>query len=92
MEYRLNKIDTDLRQKINNATREGLVHGKKNIAINKDKQEEKKENKGYKLEHYDKNKKLVVDAVKAENVEIDAFKEKVEANEYSKGVNLDVKK
>jgi broad specificity polyphosphatase/5'/3'-nucleotidase SurE len=91
MEYRLNKIDTDLRQKINDAAREGLVHGTKNVAINKDKQEEKKK-KDYKLKHYDKNKKLVVDAVKAENVEINAFKEKVEINENSKGVYLDVKK
>jgi uncharacterized protein YcbK (DUF882 family) len=92
MEYRLNKIDTDLRQKINDDTREGLVHGTKNVAINKDKQKEEKKNRNYKLEHYDKNKKLMIDAIQTENVEIDAFKEKVEAEEGSKGVYLDVKK
>jgi uncharacterized protein YcbK (DUF882 family) len=92
MEYRLNKIDTDLRQKINDDTREGLVHGTKNITINKDKQKEEKKNRNYKLEHYDKNKKLMIDAIQTENVEIDAFKEKVEAEEGSKGVYLDVKK
>jgi uncharacterized protein YcbK (DUF882 family) len=92
MEFRLNKIDPDLRQKINDAAREGKVHGTKNIAINKDKQQESKKNKDYKLEQYDKNNKLVVDAVKTENVEINAFKEKVEADEASKGVYLDVKK
>jgi hypothetical protein len=92
MEYRLNKIDKDLRQKINDDTREGLVHGTKNITINKDKQKEEKKHRNYKLEHYDKNKKLMIDAIKTENVEIDAFKEKVEAEEGSKGVYLDVKK
>jgi broad specificity polyphosphatase/5'/3'-nucleotidase SurE len=83
MEYRLNKIDPDLRQKINDAAREGKVHGTKNIAINKDKQQEKKKNKDYKLEQYNKNNKLVVDAVKAESIE---------THEDSKGVYLDVKK
>lgn len=92
MEYRLNKIDTDLRQKINNATREGLVHGTKNIEVNKDKPHEKKQKKNYKLEHYDKNKKLIVEAIKTENIDVDAFKEKIETEEGSKGVYLDVKK
>jgi hypothetical protein len=91
MEYRLNKIDTDLRQKINDDTREGLVHGTKNITVNKDKQKEEKKHRKYKFEHYDK-KKLMIDAIKTENVEIDAFKEKVEHEEGSKGVYLDVKK
>ncbi len=92
MEYRLNKIDTDLRQKINDATREGLVHGTKNIAINKDKQREKKERNQNGLKHHNKNKKLFVDALKAENVEIEAFKEKTEAKENVKGMFLDIKK
>jgi hypothetical protein len=92
MEYRLNKIDTDLRQKINDAAKEGIVHGTKNITINKDKPKEEKKNKNYKLEHYDKNKKLMIYAIKTENVEIDAFKEKVEAEEGSKGIYLDIKK
>jgi hypothetical protein len=92
MEYRLNKIDTDLRQKINDATREGKVHGTKNIAINKGKQQEKKKNKDCKFEQYNKNNKFVVDAIKAENVEINAVKKKVETDEASKGIYLDVKK
>lgn len=91
MEYRLNKIDTDLRQKLNDAAREGLVHGTKNVAINKDKREEKKK-KDYKLNQNHKIKTLVVEAVKSESVKINAFKEKVEADEASKGGYLDVKK
>jgi hypothetical protein len=92
MEYRLNKIDTDLRQKINDAAKEGLVHSTKSIVVNKDKKHEKKKYNDYKLENHDKNKKLLVDAVKADNLEINAFKEKIESEEKSKGNYLDVKK
>ena len=45
MEFRLNKIDTDLRQKINDQTREGKVHTKKGISIDKHKYEERREQK-----------------------------------------------
>ncbi|MBL4938007.1 hypothetical protein JK636_20050 [Clostridium sp. YIM B02515] len=89
MEYILNKIDTDLRQKINDAAKEGLIHGTKNIEINKDKQKEKKD---YNPERYDNHKKIIVDAVKAEKIEIDATNENVEYDEASKGVYLDTKK
>lgn len=92
MEYRLNKIDTDLRQKINDAAREGLVHGTKNIAISKDKPQEKRESRDYRSEQHNKNKKLVVDAVKTENVEIDAFKDSLQETSNSKGLYLDIKK
>jgi broad specificity polyphosphatase/5'/3'-nucleotidase SurE len=92
MEYKLNKIDTDLRQKINDAAREGKVHGAKNIAINKDKQQEEKKNKNCKLKQYNKNDKLIVNAVKTQNVEVNAFKDNIETNEFPKGVYLDVKK
>lgn len=89
MEYRLNKIDTDLRQKINDAAKEGLIHGAKNITINKDKRKEKKD---YKLGKYDNHNKVIVDAVKAEKIEIDAINDNVEYDEASKGVYLDTKK
>lgn len=92
MEYRLNKIDTDLRQKINDAAKEGKVHGTKNVAINRDKKEEKKEKKDHKLERYSKSKKLLVDVVKTENIEIDAFKEKTDIQERIIGSYIDIKK
>jgi hypothetical protein len=47
MEYRINKIDTDLRQKINEERSEGKVHNKKGININKDR-ESTKENPKHK--------------------------------------------
>jgi hypothetical protein len=91
MEYKLNKIDPNLRQKVNNATKEGIVHGTKNIAINKGKSEDNKENSRNKpkLQEQEKNKKLLIDAIKAENIEIEAVKEEHEA---SKGRYLDTKK
>ncbi len=92
MEYILNKIDTDLRHKINDATKEGLIHGNKSIVINKDKQREKNEKKDYKPKRHDNQKKIIVDAVKAEKVEIDAINESLELEEASKGVYLDTQK
>lgn len=92
MEYRLNKIDTDLRQRINDAAREGKVHGTKNAAVNKDKKEEKKEKKDYKLERYSNSKKLLIDVVKSENIEIEAFKEDTDIQERIKGSYIDIKK
>lgn len=91
MEYRLNKIDTDLRQKINDSTKEGQVHAAQNIAVNKD----KKENKGkkdLKLQRYNKSKKLIVEAVKADNIEIEAFKENPDRGNETKGNYIDIKK
>ena len=43
MEYKLNKIDTELRQLVNDATKEGKVHGnKETYKVNKDKKERNK--------------------------------------------------
>lgn len=92
MEYILNKIDPNLRQKVNDASKEGVVHGTKSILINKDKQQEPKKKKDYKLQKYSNEKKLLVDAVKTEKVEIDAFKENTDSKNDSKGIYLDVKK
>lgn len=92
MEYKLNKIDTDLRQRVNDAVKEGRVHSTKNIAVNKDKKEEKKEKKNYNFKSYSKDKKIVVNAVKSENIEVDAFKEDVKENDSFRGSYIDVKK
>jgi uridine phosphorylase len=91
MEYRLNKIDTDLRQKINDATKEGKVHGTKGIAVSKDKPHEQKEKGNYNLERYKSNKKLTVEAEKVENIEIEAFKDKDDLKNIKKGTLIDTK-
>lgn len=94
MEFRLNKIDTDLRQKINAITEEGKVHGAKNIAISKDVKEEKKNKQEFKryLAQQKNKDKLLVEAVKSENVQVDAYKEGSDSQDEAKGVFLDTKK
>lgn len=98
MEFRLNKIDTDLRQKINEQTREGKVHTKNGIAIQKHNYEERRGQKNNKrnpkekfdIEKYTKNRKITIEAVKVEEFDIEAEKEEVlkNADEY-KGVFID---
>lgn len=94
MEFRLNKIDTDLRQRINNVTKEGKVHGAKNISISKDVKEQKKNKQEFKkyMEQQKNKDKLLVEAVKSENVQVEAYKEGSEAEDLEKGVFLDTKK
>lgn len=94
MEFKLNKIDTDLRQRVNEITKEGRVHGAKNISISKDVSEDKKKNKDFKqyLSQQKNKDKLLVEAVKSENVQVEAYKEGSEAEDGSKGVFLDTKK
>lgn len=45
MEYRINKIDPDLRQRINEERSEDKIHNKKGININKDKESPKESKK-----------------------------------------------
>lgn len=92
MEFRLNKIDTDLRQKVNDATKSGIIHSKRSLQVNKDKKERNFKETYYKLQKYNKNKKLVVDAEKIDNIEIDGFKENIEDDDNTQGIFLDVKR
>jgi hypothetical protein len=92
VEYRLNKIDTDLRQKINDAAKSGKVHGAKNITVDKDKNKKNNEQKGNNSGSYKKLNKLIVDASKVENIQVDAFKESSQTKDKTKGNYLDIKK
>lgn len=94
MEFRLNKIDTDLRQRVNEITKEGKVHGAKNISISKDVKEDKKKNKDFKeyLSQQRNKDKLLVEAVKSENVEVEGYREGSDVENSAKGVFLDIKK
>ena len=56
MEYRINKIDPQLRQKISDERSEGKIHNKKGININKDK-ESTKENMKHK--DFKENEKVI---------------------------------
>lgn len=102
MEFRLNKIDTDLREKINAETREGKVHPKKEISISRDKGQHKEPNKEYKEKESDnkfslskymnKGKKISIDAVKVEKVKVDAIGEEPMSKEEYRGLFLDARK
>lgn len=90
MEYILNKIDTNLRQKINDATKEGLVHSSKGVIVNKDKQGKYKNSNKPILQKYAKAEKLKVEATRADTVEVDAINEEVTLS--LKGNYIDTKK
>lgn len=93
MEYKLNKIDSELRERVNEITKEGKVHSKQNILISKDKKEQKKKNsRDFKSEliKYDaKGKKLTVNAYKTQSSDVEAFRDE---EDVSKGIFLDVRK
>lgn len=98
MEFRLNKIDPDVRQKINDETKEGKVHAKTGISIQKRSYEGKHEQKSNKRENkekfsltkYTSKKEISVEAEMIQNVDIEAEKEEHSKNaaEY-KGLFID---
>lgn len=101
MEYKLNKIDIELRQMVNDAAKVGKVHGSKGTSkISKDKKEKNKpKNKQQKKKDNKKlsekttkntNEKILVDVEKTNEIEIDAFKEKEENSVH--GRFLDTKR
>ena len=96
MEYRLNKIDTDLRRKVNEAADESKVHPKKNIQINKDREQRSGQQHAeeYKREYKDegKKRKIIIDAEKTLNVKIDGFISEDKELKLKKGMFLDIKK
>ncbi|MFL0246790.1 hypothetical protein [Candidatus Clostridium stratigraminis] len=90
MEYKVNKIDTERRKEINEAAKEGIIHGYENISIYKNKEREDS-SPGKSSSQTTSNKKLLIDATKAEELEIEAYKEETEVT-TTKGTLLDVKK
>lgn len=103
MEYKLNKIDMELRMKINEATKEGKVHGKTDLTdsdVDKDAIQETNEEKNSKekttfknLKMYSNNKKkLCIDAIKIETVQVEANRDLEEKEFLNKGVLLDIRK
>lgn len=94
MEFKLNKIDTELRQQVQDSTKEGLIHRKKEIIINKDSKEENKEKFQQSLKKYSKKntKKLSVTAEKIEEVIVEAFIDNDSKKEATRGRFLDIKR
>lgn len=96
MNFLLNKIDTDLRKKVYEKTKDGKVHRKSSIAINKDSEKQKKKffNEYVKEERKQmEQNKFTVDATKLEKPTISLNGEKDEnLNAIGYGTFLDVKK
>ncbi|QPW52301.1 hypothetical protein IRP62_06315 [Clostridium botulinum] len=94
MEYRLNKVDYDLQQLVNNTTKEGRVHGNKETnKVNKDKKERNKKQYSEDLKKElvkQKKKKIIVNAIKVQNIRVNAFRDK-ESKTLIQGRFLDTK-
>ena len=105
MEYRLNKIDTEIRHSINEETSEGKIHTKKGISVNKDKERDKESGQqqgSHKEETKGKinvskyigtNEKIMVEAVKVQNIEVQAVKEgSIKEEKNYKGSFIDIRR
>ncbi|MGO5072704.1 hypothetical protein ACTQ4K_01925 [Clostridium sporogenes] len=97
MEFRLNKIDLEVRDKIKEQTKEGKVHSKQNITINKQDRDNNSKDRGFyeQLKKQKKNKNIKVKAVKyvkGENLDIEATKEEIEGKATIVGTIIDTKK
>lgn len=99
MEFRLNKIDLELRDKIKEQTKEGKVHSKQNITINKQDRDNNSKDRAFyeqlKKQKKNKNKNIKIKAikyVKGENLNIEATKEEIEGKATIVGTIIDTKK
>ncbi|WP_251860526.1 hypothetical protein [Clostridium sp. Marseille-Q2269] len=99
MEFKLNKIDLQVRDRIKEQTKEGKVHSKKNITINKQHRDNNSKDKSFyeqlKKQRENKNKNIKVKAtkyVKSENLDIEATKEEMEGKPIIVGTIIDAKK
>jgi hypothetical protein len=96
MEFKLNKIDVEIRQRVKETTKSGVIHRKELISVNKDRNP-KDNSKSYeefkdKLFKYKKNHKITVGAFKNAQYEIEVFKENLEKEQRSIGNFIDTKK
>lgn len=98
MEFRLNKVDTDLRDKLKEEIKTDKIHGNNHISIKKDlKEDENKDKNNGETEEKNKRsskKYIIIDGVKCNAKNLYVNVEKVEKlNETnSKGRFLDIEK
>lgn len=93
MEFKLNKIDTDIRKKMQEEIKEDKVHSGKGISIKKDIKDEKSEYENN-FKEDDEKRFITVDVIKNSDENVDVEVEKIEKlnGENSKGIILDIKK
>lgn len=95
MEFKLNKIDTDIRKKIQEKIKENKIHSSKSINVKKDLKDEKKRyNKQNATKEEQQKRYITIDGIKYNGKNIDIKVEKVEEinDENSKGRILDEEK
>ncbi|MEY8763056.1 MULTISPECIES: hypothetical protein [Clostridium] len=101
MEFRLNKIDPEVRQRVREATNANKVHNKRKIFVDgsDNKNKEKKGGGSFETElgkyKQEKSKEeIVVQATRTEEVKVNAFREQEGSISMtgSKGSIIDVKK
>lgn len=97
MEYRLNKIDTDIRKRMQEQIKSDKIHENKKVSIKKDLKEDDNKNKdGNKKNAKNQGDKrfYTIDGIKYEEnvMEIEVQKEQVLDKENYRGIKLDVKK
>jgi hypothetical protein len=94
LEFKLNKIDTDIRKKMQEEIKEDKVHSGKSISIKKDIKDERHEEIKNLDEEESEKRYITIDGVKYNNKNISVKVEKIEEinNENSKGRILDKKK
>ncbi|MGL5086804.1 MAG: hypothetical protein ACRC68_14030 [Clostridium sp.] len=96
MNLLLNKIDTDLRRKVFEETRDGVIHRKTEIAIYKDSEKNNKKTFDDYVKEDEKNKdkkKIIIDATRNVEPKIKVKAEKeADRNITAFGSFLDVKK
>ncbi|MBW6408585.1 hypothetical protein [Clostridium weizhouense] len=95
MEFRLNKVDTDLRDKLHEEIKVDKIHENNNIDIKKDiKEDENKEKNNKKLKKLKKRRYITIDGIKIENKTLSIEAEKLEPNFelQNKGRIVDTKK
>lgn len=98
MEFRLNKIDPEVRERVKETTSAGKIHTKTGIIISKDTKKNREDNEAdfedeLKRQKKKGKKKLLVEAVKVKEVQIPAYKEADGTSEdESRGRFLDVRK
>lgn len=97
MEFKLNKIDTDIRRKLQEKTRDDKVQRNDDVRLKKDIKEYDDKNERY-SENYTNEKSekkfFAVDAIKKneKNIVIEAEKLEELNEEKSKGVSIDTKR
>lgn len=96
MEFKLNKIDVEIRQRVKDTTKSGVIHRKNAIVISKERNPKDNSNANEefrgKILKYKKKHKITVNAFKDTKYDVQGFKETLENEQNRTGNFIDTKK